>query len=308
MMKILTVVLTLVILLIAVMIRQQIKYANIRRTIVQDRQPFLYAGDVFHAVTFFKLEDTAGLVESLSPFVRVIRENSKGKLVYAGQAVFTTGTGQLGEADWDAVIIVQYPSRREFEEIAGSDWYKSVLGEYSKTFTHGMNRPVAMNLMIHQALLLIKWMDILKGNWQVEELKPRPGLKEADGEQGEQLKKIVDSLLALRAVNDKALVIFNLQLAGSKEQREKTEQYDSKMLTRMARLAHGPMHIGKAVMLNEDDVKFKTVVIVYYPGVEYFVSLIQSHFFQGIIGKKQLGHNLSVPTVPILSLLEAEKT
>ena len=70
----------------------------------------------------------------------------------------------------------------------------------------------------------------------------------------------------------------------------------------MGRLAHGPMHMGSAVTL-EGDASFKTVAIVYYPGVSYFAKLVSSRFFLGIIGDKQLGDTQAVPTVPILSRL-----
>ena len=36
--------------------------------------------------------------------------------------------------------------------------------------------------------------------------------------------------------------------------------------------------------------------MVYYPGVRYFAELVGSRFFQGIIGDKQLGDTLVVPT------------
>jgi hypothetical protein len=67
----------------------------------------------------------------------------------------------------------------------------------------------------------------------------------------------------------------------------------------MAEMGNGPMHIGAAVTL-EGQADFDNVVIVYYPGVEYFAELIQSEFFTGIVGGKQLGDTLSSPTVPLL--------
>ncbi len=42
------------------------------------------------------------------------------------------------------------------------------------------------------------------------------------------------------------------------------------------------------------------MVVVFYLGVEYFAEMIQSEFFTGIIGGKQLGDTLSSPTVPLL--------
>jgi hypothetical protein len=45
------------------------------------------------------------------------------------------------------------------------------------------------------------------------------------------------------------------------------------------------------------------VAIVYYPGVDYFHSMIRSRFYQHIIGRKQLVDNQSSVTVPILHRL-----
>ena len=67
----------------------------------------------------------------------------------------------------------------------------------------------------------------------------------------------------------------------------------------IALLGNGPTHIGDAVTL-EGDADFDQVVIVYYPGVEYFAEMLQSEFFTGIVGGKQLGDTLSSPTVPLL--------
>ena len=39
---------------------------------------------------------------------------------------------------------------------------------------------------------------------------------------------------------------------------------------------------------------------MYYPGLDYFLSLMQSRFYTGIAGGKQLGDTLAIPTVPIL--------
>ena len=70
----------------------------------------------------------------------------------------------------------------------------------------------------------------------------------------------------------------------------------------MAEVGHGPVHIGDAVSL-QGDVDFDRVVLVYYPGVQYFTDMVQSKFYTGIFGGKQLGDNFSTPTVPILQHL-----
>ena len=40
---------------VATVLRQHLRYLNIRRDIVEDRQPIFYSSDAFHAVTFIKL-------------------------------------------------------------------------------------------------------------------------------------------------------------------------------------------------------------------------------------------------------------
>jgi hypothetical protein len=71
------------------------------------------------------------------------------------------------------------------------------------------------------------------------------------------------------------------------------------MMGLMAEMGIGPTHVGAAVTL-EGEADFDNVAIVYYPGVEFFAELLQSEFFTGIVGGKQLGDTLSSPTVPLL--------
>ncbi|MBW2401721.1 MAG: hypothetical protein JRG80_21120 [Deltaproteobacteria bacterium] len=51
---------------------------------------------------------------------------------------------------------------------------------------------------------------------------------------------------------------------------------------------------------NRQEADFDNVVIVYYPGVEYFAEMLQGEFFTGIVGGKQLGDSQSSPKVPLL--------
>ena len=60
------------------------------------------------------------------------------------------------------------------------------------------------------------------------------------------------------------------------------------MMSMLSEVGHGPIHVGRAVSL-EDDVDFDQVVIVSYPGIRYFVEMAQSRFYTGIFGGKQLG-------------------
>ena len=116
-------------------------------------------------------------------------------------------------------------------------------------------------------------------------------------------KDRVEKFLRLKEVNEEAVVVFNLVLRGNEKQKEANRSYGRQMLTRMASLAHGPMHFASAVTV-EGDARFEEIAIVYYPGVDYFTRMIGSRFFQGIVGGKQLGDTMAVPTVPILNKLQ----
>ena len=164
-----------------------------------------------------------------------------------------------------------------------------------------MKRNPLLNLAVPQFLLGVRLMDMAKGNFSPAPLEPLPPPAEAPAEYEAVLERVA-TLRGLAAVNPEAIVIFNLIKPGDSAQQAANSSYGSKMLTRMAALAHGPMHIGKAVTL-EGDVAFNDVVIVYYPGPEYFADLMGSSFFLGIVGDKQLGDTLVVPTAPILSRL-----
>jgi uncharacterized protein (DUF1330 family) len=95
------------------------------------------------------------------------------------------------------------------------------------------------------------------------------------------------------------MVIFNFAKDGTSDERKANAGYGGEMFALFAEAGAGPMHIGESVTL-EGDADFDQVIIVYYPGVEFFGEMITSEFYQGIFPGKQLGDDLSSLTVPIL--------
>ncbi len=299
------------VLIFAVMAWQHLRYLKARREIVQDTQPLLYSSSTFHVLTFLDLDDAslqpegregpevAGeLIPRTRDLVRAIT-SAGGQLVYAGQAAFTRSSEQIGPRDWDAALLVQYPSRDAYDTAARSDGVRDALGAFSRSYSHGMQRSAPANLLLPQALLGLRIVDIVQGNWNLEELTPialPEGPEAAAGRA--QLAAIVAGLKRLEPVNGEALVVFNLIRPGNAAQEAANQSYGLKMIKRMAAGGHGPMHVGKAVTL-EGDADFDQAIIVYYPGPGYFAKLLQSRFFQGIIGDKQLSDTQAVPTVPI---------
>jgi hypothetical protein len=119
-----------------------------------------------------------------------------------------------------------------------------------------------------------------------------------------EAKERVQRLLAEREFGADGTVIVNLQKHGTAEQRASDSAYGNRMMDGMAEGGYGPMHLGPAVRVEADyDHDFDQVVLVYYPGVEFFADLARSTFFQGIIGGKSLGDTQTNLTVPILDRL-----
>jgi len=114
--------------------------------------------------------------------------------------------------------------------------------------------------------------------------------------------KELDRLEVLRPSSEDAVVIVNLIMPGSKEQRSADRSYTQRMMSAMAERAYGPMHMGKAVKV-EGDANFKTVAAVYYPGIDHLRAMVGSTFMSRIGRGKQLGDSLAVATVPITNRL-----
>ena len=295
------IVLVLLVLVACAMAWQHLRYLDARRNAVQDRQSLLHPASSLHVVTFLEVAEGAEIIPEVSRLAKAIENDGEGKLIYAGQAAFTFASNRLGPAQWDAAVLVEYPSRDAYEKAAQAAGYRDALAAFTRSYAHGMKRNPLLNLALPQFLLGLRLVDIAKGNFSAAPLEPLPRPAEAPVEY-EMLLERVATLRGLAAVNSEAVVIFNLMQPGDGGQRAANRDYGTKMMTRMAALAHGPVHIGGAVTL-EGDTDFKDIAIVYYPGAEYFADLMGSSFFLGIIGDKQLGDTLVVPTVPILSQL-----
>ena len=93
-------------------------------------------------------------------------------------------------------------------------------------------------------------------------------------------------------------MIVNLIKEGTGAQQTANASYGTRMLERMAVGAHGPLHMGASVPLNQAH-DFDNVALVYYPGSGYFRELVTSTWFQNIIGDKQLDDSQASITVPV---------
>lgn len=297
-MKSLALVLAAIVLFTTVaMVWQHLRYLHTRRDLVQDLQPLLYGSSAFHVVTFLRTAPEADVIEAVRK-LRAATEGPDVRWVYAGKvALPATSSAQMGEVDWSAIILLQYTSRQAYEEASRTESYRQALASFPETYSHGFERPVALNLMLPQFLLAQRVRQLLR-----REPSHFPFQRAEGIDANPFIGFAIERLLAEAELGAVAAVVVNLQKHGTPEQRAADSGYGGRMMRAMAEGGYGPMHMGPAVAV-ESEHDFDTVVIVYYPGVQFFADMLRSAFFQGIIGGKQLGDNQSTITVPILECL-----
>ncbi len=278
---------------------QHYRYLRARRDVVADRQDLFHSSSAFHVATVVELSPGQELLAGVRDFVGAI-ERDGATVVYAGKiAVNALQSRQIPPAEWDAFVLAQYPSREAYRAAEANPHYQKARSSFANSYALGMRRSPWLNLAIPIGLLGKRALDIATRHPARYPFQPAENPDRALAEQQLRREHVVGGLLANREYGKDAVVVLNFVKNGSAEQRAANSGYGSEMLGLMAEMGNGPMHVGKAVTL-EGDADFDNVVIVYYPGVEYFEQMIQSEFFTRIVGGKQLADTLSSPTVPLL--------
>lgn len=289
-----------VFLVLAAMAWQHLRYLRIRRDSAQDRQGLWHSNQAFHVIVFFKLGSGDKVVDTVRRFVQHILANSKARLIYAGEAAFTISSNQLGNCDWDGVLMFEYPSRTEYLESIADNRFGEARQYLSDSYVHGMRRDRQRNLAVPQFLLRLRLKDILCGNWRIEPLRLSPVF--ATFPEYAPWRAREARLRAVNAINRQGLVVYSLVKRGKPGQRIGITVFARKMASRMAALGHGPVHIGRPVRL-ENLARFDQVFATHYPSADYLADLLSSQFFNSFTGREQLGDYLSVFTIPITDRL-----
>lgn len=287
----------------AAMAWQHARYLRARRTLAQDRQALLHPADALHVVLFLERPAGAGLFGRVQALRLALEEAGGARTVYAGKvALNAIASAQLAgtfgeEPSWDAVLLVQLPSRAAWERAADDARVRRARAGFARTYAHGMRRWRGVSLALPQLLLALRVHQILTRAPSHEPFEPAEG-----GSRAVDTARL-DRLAAERALGGRAVMVVNLVRRGSPAQQAADRAYTRRMLGLMAERGHGPLHLGEAVPL-ERDARFDRVAIVYYPGVDDFAAMARSRFYQGIVGDKQLGDTQAVVTVPILERLD----
>ena len=294
-------VLALAAVLVAAMGWQHFRYLEWRRAVVHDSQPILHSSSAFHVISYLRLESGSDLVESLAKARETLEGAGGNQWIYAGKVVLMgLQSSQLGEPQWDAIVLSQYDSREAYDEVARSNAHRQALAHFEDTYHHGMQREPLLNLAMPMILLATRVADIVKG---VPVIDPYDRASDEDlARRNLDMDQILPAIEAARAYNENAVVVLNLALPGDASEQEANRAYGRKMFGLFAANGHGPSHMGKSVTI-QGDANFDGVAVVYYPGLDYFLSLMRSKFYNGIVGGKQLGDTQAIPTVPILDHL-----
>jgi hypothetical protein len=290
----------ILLLALCVVVWQELRYRRIRRVRAQDFQRVYHPRDAFHVLVFFKLGRGDRLVPTVRRFVNLLTAASSARLIYAGQAAFTINSKQMDGQDWDGVLLLEYPGREEYQQTCDDYRYSAARGLFADSYYHAMRRNRRVCAGMPRYLLGLRLKDILRGKLRVEPFRPSREFKTFPEFQAWRGR--VGRLMALNEINRTGLVVFNLLKFPSPGGEEAVAAVGASLLSRMAALGHGPLHVGRSVAL-ERLARFDRVFVVYYPSARYFADLISSRFYAAAVGFRQPGDALRVPTVPVTTLL-----
>jgi hypothetical protein len=286
---------------------QHFRYLRVRRERVEDRQPLLYPGSVFHTVTYLKTDASLGRegeLSSLRALCRAIEAPGGGRVVYAGLVAVNMAASMRLPNEWSALVLSQYPSREAFDRQFHGGQLKEVLDGCERSYVHGFQRSSLVNLTIPLFLGWIRVRDIVLRR---EPILPFTPLAYEDALPPIQAKRTeILQFDDYRDIRDDAVVVVNLIQPGTAEQRAADNAYSAEMTRGMAEGGYGPMHMGRAIAV-EGEHRYRTFAAVFYPGIDHMHAMIGSTFINRVGPGKQLGDTLAVATIPVLGKLDELK-
>lgn len=281
---------------LGVLLWQELRYRRIRRFRAQDFQQVFHPRDAFHVMVFFKLTSGERLVSTVRRFVELVSAAGNAKLIYAGQAAFTINSEQMERQNWDGFLLLEYPNREDYQQSCEDYRSSAARGLFSASYYHAMRRNRRFGARIPGYLLGLRLKDILKGKWRVEPFMPSAEFKMFPELQA--WRDRVGRLRALHEVNRTGMVVVNLLKLPSPGGQQAVEAIGDKLMSRMAALGHGPLHVGRPVAL-EKLARFDRVFIVYYPSALYYADMLSSQYYASVTGFKHPGDAIRVATVPV---------
>jgi hypothetical protein len=281
---------------VGVLAWQEVRYHRMRRYRAQDFQRTLHARDAFHVMVFFKLASGEKLVPTVRRFVELVTAASSARLIYAGQAAFTIDSEQIEGQDWDGVLLLEYPNREDYRRSCEDYRVSAARGLFADSYYHAMRRNRRVSARIPRYMLGLRLKDLIMGKWRVERFRPSSEFEMFPELQA--WRDRVHRLRALHEVNRTGMVVINLLKLPSPGSQEAVRAIGGTLLSRMAALGHGPLHVGRSVAL-EKLARFDRVFIVFYPSARYYADMLSSQYYASATGYRHPGDAIRVATVPI---------
>lgn len=279
---------------------QYLRYLYLRHRRAQDRQLCLHTTEAFHVFVFFRVCKGDRVVESARALVQRTCNRRRSRLIYVGQVAFAVDSEQLGQRPFDGVILLQYPSRFEYEERGARILHGGVMELFEDSYLHAMRRHRHRCSMLPLLLLRLRLGQLLRGRWRAPSLAVQPDYPTSPRYDDWRAREA--RLRAAHQVNPAGLVTLNFIKRGNALQQAAYERLNDALLDLMAAEGYGPLHMGRSVAL-EGVARFDDIFAAYFPSAEYFAQLVTSALFHEHFTRDATSDQLWVATVPITDSL-----
>ncbi len=254
-----------------------------------------------HTVTFLTSPTEHDPIEALRTFHRTTRHFRGVRWVYAGRAMITgVVSQQLGPVDWDAVVVMQFPSVKDQRMVLSSAAYQDALAPFTRHYTCTFRRPAVFNAATPSILGARATIRRLR---RAEEILPfKPAALDDDGPPS---NFFLDPLVTERDLGVDGAVIASLLKRPQERDRKASIRFIRKMAIIMAETGFGPIHLGRVLetsgnLAGDEEHEFDAVALIAYPSLEFLADMAGSEFFRAAARDRKLGDLQTVLTAPIL--------
>lgn len=261
-----------------------------------------YDGDTVHAVTFLTVRSGLDPIEALRTFHRTTRHFRGVRWVYAGRAMVTgVVSEQLGPIEWDAVVVLQFPSLKDQRMVTASAAYQEAIAPFARHYTCAFRRPAAANAALPTVLGARGALRRLRGAEPV--LPFTPARVDTDG--AAEAAFSLDPLVIERNLGVDGAVIASLVKKPAATDRKASIRFVRRMAALMAETGFGPTHLGRVLessgnLSGDHEDRFDGVALIAYPNLEFLADMARSEYFRQAVRDRKMGDLQTVLTAPIL--------
>lgn len=252
-------------------------------------------------MTFLTVRSGEDPMAAVRTFHRTTRHFRGVRWVYAGRAMITgVVSRQIGPTEWDAVVVMQFPSLKDQRMVLASAAYQEAIAPFARHYTCAFRRPATFNAALPTLLGARGTVRRLRGTEEILPFKPAP----AD-EDGPPSNFFLDPLVTERDLGVDGAVIASLVKRPEDADRKASIRFIRKMAAIMAETGFGPIHLGRVLetsgnLASDEEHHFDGVALIAYPNLEFLADMAGSEYFRDAARDRKLGDLQTVLTAPIL--------